>query len=285
MAIQKYKPVYEEGNIKVQRAPFTQLCNKVLQTCSNLEAIAIWAYLQSQSDTWELSPSQLKKHFKIGKNKIYDILTYMIDTNLLVRNVHRSANGRKEKTSYTVLDGTKFLDISTSAQESVQISAPLPQNQEVDNQEVENGDTRKERCLKKKDKDINTNNISATDVAPEKSDKAFNEFWEWYPVKKNKVRAKKIWDRKKYTSILSLILTDVINRLKHDSQWQDKQYIPHPSTYLGNELWNDEITTHSSISSSSKNKSGDALSRVINKHLNRGNVYDHGTGNTIDPLR
>ncbi len=76
------------------------------------------------------------------------------------------------------------------------------------------------------------------------------------------------------------ICNDLVNRIKNDSQWQDKQYIPHPATYLVNELWNDEISERKS-----KSSGGDALSRVINKHLNnKGHTYDQH-GNTYDPLR
>lgn len=284
MTIKKCKPIYEEGATRINRAPFTQLYNKVLQTCTNMEAIAIWAYLQSQADNWELSPSQLKKHFRIGKNKVYDILTYMIDTNLLVRNVHRSANGRKEKTSYTVLDGTQYLDTATPIQESVQECAPLPQNQEVENQEVENEDTKKERGLKKKEdtKERDLNNCAAK-LAHENLGYGFDIFWDIHPVKKNKMRAKKIWEKKRLYLKADVIGRDLVNRIKNDIQWQNTQYIPHPSTYLVNELWNDSITEAQLNTKSSG--SGDALSRVINKHLNKGNVYDHSTGHTIDPLR
>lgn len=285
MTIQKCKPSFDEGNVIVKRAPFTQLYNKVLQTCTNMEAIAVWAYLQSQADNWELSPSQLKKHFRIGKNKVYDILTYMIDTNLLVRNVHRSANGRKEKTSYTVLDGTQYLNAARPIQESVQECAPLPQNQEVENQEVENGDTKKERDLEKKDSEKDINNISASDDAPANEPCSFDEFWNIYPIKKNKIRARKIWERKKLNKIAELIMNDVSHRQVNDNAWADEQFIPHPSTYLQNELWNDAVTQCTYKQHLSKNSGGDALSRVFKKHTaNQGATYDKH-GNAVNPLR
>jgi hypothetical protein len=282
MAIQKYKPVYEEGSIKIQRAPFTQLCNKVLQTCTNLEAIAVWAYLQSQSDNWELNPTQLRKHFKVGKEKIYSILTYMINTKLLVRHVHYGEMHKHISTTYTVLDGMDYLDPVMVVEGCVQSKTPLPENPDPENRDPENQDYKKERDLEKKEEDLN--NISATDVTHENEPCAFNTFWDIYPIKKNKIRSKKIWERKKLNKIAVLICNDVSNRQVNDSSWSDEQYIPHPSTYLQNERWNDSITNQAK-EKPSKHKSGDALSRVINKHLNRGNVYDHGTGNTIDPLR
>lgn len=76
---------------------------------------------------------------------------------------------------------------------------------------------------------------------PEESNNRFEEFWALYPVKKNKIRSKKYWDKKKLYKIATLICTDVQNRMNNDFYWQKKQFIPHPSTYLNDELWNDEI--------------------------------------------
>lgn len=280
MSIQKCKPTFEEGATKINRAPFTQLYNKVLQTCTNMEAIAVWAYLQSQCDDWQLNPTQLRKHFKVGKDKIYSILTYMIDTKLLVRHVQYAQGHRHISTTYIVLDGMEYVDPARVAQESVLV----PEKPEAETQEPENQDYKKERGLEKKEEEKDINNISATDVTHESEPCAFNTFWDIYPVKKNKIRAKKIWDKKKLNKIAVLICNDVSNRQVNDSAWADEQYIPHPSTYLQNERWNDTVTTQPKYTSS-KSKGGDALSRVISKHLNKGNVYDHSTGNTIDPLR
>lgn len=239
MAIQKYKPEFEEGSLSKQSVPFTQLCNKTIQNCTNMEAIGMWAYLQSMPDDWRLNPVHLKTHFKIGKNKVYKILTYLIDAKLIVRHVQISVQGTRIKTTYTVLNGTEFVDPATVVEQC----APLPQYPEVDNPEVDNRDYTKERGLKKKE-DIKetSSNISATDVAQENEACAFNTLWDIYPVKKNKIRAKKIWERKKLNKIAVLICNDVSNRHVNDSAWADEQYIPHPSTYLQNELWNDEIT-------------------------------------------
>jgi hypothetical protein len=154
-----------------------------------------------------------------------------------------------------------YVDPAKVSEDSVQECSPLPQYPEMENPEVVNRDYKKERGLKKKEEDI--------------KDSCFDEFWSIYPVKKNKVRAKKIWDRKKYSIIIALILTDILNRQKNDSQWQDKQYIPHPSTYLGNELWNDEITQGGQPKKSSgKSSSFDAYQAEL-KQQNKGVTYEH----------
>ena len=46
----------------------------------------------------------------------------------------------------------------------------------------------------------------------------------------------------KQNDIEGKILADIENRLKLDAQWQDKTFIPHPTTYLNGERWNDDIT-------------------------------------------
>lgn len=275
MSVQKYKPSYDQGNITIKRAPFAQLCNKVLQTCTNMEAIAVWAFLQSQCDDWELNPTHLRKHFKIGKDKIYKILTYMIGAKLLVRHVQLSAKGTHISTTYTVLDGMDFVEPARVIQEC----APLPCLPEADKPDPDNQDYIKERGLKKKE--VSTKEISlidsATEVAQATKDDAFDEFWRIYPVKKNKERAKRIWDRQKFSTIVTLICCDVMTRIEKEPQWQDKQYIPHPSTYLGNKLWNDEVTQPSSThkKSSGKSSSFDTYQAELQKQ-NRGTTYEHG---------
>ncbi len=277
MSIQKYKPQFESGGINKQSVPFTQLCNKTIQNCTNMEAIGMWAYLQSMPDEWELNPNQLKKHFNVGKNKIYRILTYMIEAKLIVRHVHVCAKGTRVKTTYTVLNGMEFLEPSRPVQEC----APLPQNPEVDNPEVDNRDYIKERDLQKKEKDIKEISLinSASENAQEKSTINFDEFWKIYPVKKNKVRAKKIWDRNKLDKLSAEICFDVTRRVHGCAQWNDIQFIPHPSTYLANKLWNDDLTP----SSAEKKQDGDAFSRVFFGEKNIGGTYDE-QGNDVNPF-
>jgi hypothetical protein len=74
-----------------------------------------------------------------------------------------------------------------------------------------------------------------------KINKRFEDFWNAYPRKKDKQRACKIWQRKKLDAKADFIIAHVIHRTKHDEQWQDEKYIPHPSTFLNGERWQDEV--------------------------------------------
>jgi hypothetical protein len=248
-----------------------------------MEAGWVWAYLQSQCDGWKLNPQQLMKHFGVCKDKMYKILTFMISANLLVRHVHTSAKGTHISTTYTVLDGTEYIDPARVIEKSAHQNAPLPEKQDPVLQDPENQDIKKERGLKKKEsiKEI-INNNSAIEIAHKQNDDAFDEFWRNYPIKKNKVRSKKIWDREKFASIVTLICCDVLVRVKHEPQWQQPQFIPHPATYLGNKLWTDDVTKASEPESSKGDKSSSFYAYMKSKP--NGETYDHN-GNTSDPFR
>lgn len=71
----------------------------------------------------------------------------------------------------------------------------------------------------------------------------FDKFWEIYPKKKDKAKARQKWLKlKPNDELFNKIITAVKEQAQSD-QWQkdDGQYIPYPSTWLNGERWNDEI--------------------------------------------
>ena len=72
------------------------------------------------------------------------------------------------------------------------------------------------------------------------SDPDFCEWWQMYPLKKGKAVAFKEWkkaDRLPIDQMLSILQEQITK----ERQWQNKQYIPHGSTYLHQERWEDEV--------------------------------------------
>lgn len=69
----------------------------------------------------------------------------------------------------------------------------------------------------------------------------FEEFWKAYPRKENKKKAQEIWKRKKLNGNADFIIQDIHDRQRRHQSWL-KGYIPHATTYLNGERWNDEIT-------------------------------------------
>lgn len=68
----------------------------------------------------------------------------------------------------------------------------------------------------------------------------FEIFWSAYPRKVGKGACRKIWDRKKFNEETLNQMLDTIKWQKDLIQWQNPAYIPHPSTWLNQERWEDE---------------------------------------------
>ena len=83
--------------------------------------------------------------------------------------------------------------------------------------------------------------ISNTKVLDINTNDHFEKFWEVYPRKEGKKKARESWAKQKLDSLADTIIADVIDRAARHAQWQNKQYIPHPATYLNNQRWTDEI--------------------------------------------
>lgn len=82
----------------------------------------------------------------------------------------------------------------------------------------------------------NIDNNSAFD-----QEDAFKRFWALYPKHVNKKKAhKKFLEICKNQEMLSKILSAIVDQ-KESQQWRDPKFIPHPSTWLNNERWNDEL--------------------------------------------
>jgi len=206
----------------------------------NMEALGLYCYLHSLPNNWEFHKNHLKNHANIGINKLNTLLK-ILEKHALIKTVQiRTPQGRFAHFDLEVDDGSSF--IINPLDESC---APFNENRDTVNRATDNSTYKRNKIENKESKKEISKNNSASDDAPTSQECSFDEFWNGYPIKKNKVRAKRIWDKKKLNKIGILICEDISNRQSNDSSWADEQFIPHPSTYLQNELWNDEITKKS----------------------------------------
>ena len=69
----------------------------------------------------------------------------------------------------------------------------------------------------------------------------FSEFWQAYPKKRNKVRAKQAFFRIKNIEKVFPVMMQALGRQKASADWQKDggQYIPLPTTWLNGERWED----------------------------------------------
>lgn len=77
----------------------------------------------------------------------------------------------------------------------------------------------------------------------DKGDDGFHEFWNAYPKKVAKKAAYKAWCKLKPDSALQQTLLSKLEHFKTSTDWQKERgkYIPHPSTWLSQERWHDEL--------------------------------------------
>lgn len=92
----------------------------------------------------------------------------------------------------------------------------------------------------------------------------FDEFWKIYPRKENKKKAHAIWERRQLDLKADLIINDVILRMEKHEPWKDKQYIPHATTYLNGERWEDEIRECEDRRYQSSNKQNSVTVAIAN---------------------
>lgn len=70
----------------------------------------------------------------------------------------------------------------------------------------------------------------------------FQRFWAAYPLKVGKKKAEKVWEKINPDTGLFHVIMAGLERAKKSRKWlkDNGDYIPHPTTWLNGEHWNDE---------------------------------------------
>lgn len=73
--------------------------------------------------------------------------------------------------------------------------------------------------------------------------RSFEDFWNYYPLKKAKYKASLIWSSIKPNAELQKTIFKAVEKQKKSDDWTKDggKYIPHPTTYLNGRRWEDEI--------------------------------------------
>lgn len=128
-----------------------------------------------------------------------------------------------------------------------------------------------------KEEKNNKNNISIIDKSLNIIDEQFNEFWSEYPHKVAKESAKKSFI-KKCTN--EETFRDIMNGLNIQKKyvWVDREerYIPHPTTWLNQERWKDEVNPNRSTQKSK------TIYELLREELN--NEQNGNNANTSDEI-
>jgi hypothetical protein len=78
----------------------------------------------------------------------------------------------------------------------------------------------------------------------------FAEFWKRYPRREGKGAARRAWEKLRPSADLVRVILAAVDRQRASSQWikESGRFIPHPSTWLNQERWQDEPSDMPGIS-------------------------------------
>lgn len=107
------------------------------------------------------------------------------------------------------------------------------------------------------------------------SNDKFERFYQAYPKKVSRDYALKCFERINPDDELLETMLKAIERQKMTRQWQDKQYIPNPSTWLNQGKWNDEIPDDALVGHSPQKPYGN---RNSNSPYKPDGTYDYEGG-------
>lgn len=96
----------------------------------------------------------------------------------------------------------------------------------------EREEERKERTKEKKEEEKEKNILA---------DRAFDTFWAAYPKKVKKKEARKKFQAVFPKKVSLETLLSALEAHKGSDQWKDVKFIPHPSAWLNQERWEDEL--------------------------------------------
>ncbi len=86
--------------------------------------------------------------------------------------------------------------------------------------------------------DTDTEKRKSTRASGDAPGARFDEFWSGYPRSDGKKPARDVWVRRKFDHVADRIIADVRRRIA-EGAWREVRYIPHATTYLNQERWND----------------------------------------------
>lgn len=202
--------VYRKDN-----QPFAQIPNEAIRN-PNLSASAfrLLAYLMSHQDGYELTYGQIERETGLGRYAINQAIGNLTAEGWLLTERTKMPNGQYGPKSWTVLTPTTVGN-STAGDSTVEYPT----------------DNKKTTTKEHKEKE---------QVIPQAElEEAFNEFWNAYPRKVEKIAAKKAFIKAAKQHGTSALIAGA-RRLAADRNAPAKQFIRYPASWLNAGGWTDE---------------------------------------------
>ena len=196
---------------------FTQIPNSwVRDSRLSLKARGLLAQIMSHRAGWSVSLRMLAKTNNCGLRSIRSAVDELIEYGYLSRS---DEQGRDE-------DGN-FTDYTYTTQDPP-IYSGLARSRFAHTRTAHTRNATTKNTISKNKIDKNIESVESP---------AFVEFWELYPNKVDKARARKAWA--KLGAKRELLAIEGARRFASDPNLPKKRYIPYPATWLNGERWED----------------------------------------------
>lgn len=255
------KPNYDE--IRRFGKTFTTVLNDSIEGLS-AESIATFVYLQSKPVDWVIRVSEVRKRFGFGDHTWRKISKELRDKGLLFDWLERDSRGKVvAKVLCMGSEPLESIPLNTddmglsipSSSDDLGPSIPLTSHVVVQPRRCSPTDLLNKDYLQKKEK-IQKADKSAEPKTSKTDDPGFTEFWNVYGHKVKKQNAIRMWNKLKEPDRVHALSYVASKPFK---SWRLKQFkpsgecfLPHPSTWLNDRRWEDDIPVDNETSEWSK---------------------------------
>lgn len=220
------------GVIRVEHnANYTTMSNYHLRDERlSLRAIGLMSKMLSLPEDWDYTVKGLAAIVKEGRDAVRKALMELEAAGYLVREQGRSAGGNFAANDYTLYEEPQASPLtekpSTVKPTTVKPSADLPTSvnpPQLNN--LNNKETKEPR--------------HAPAAAAKWEPDMFERFWKAYPCHKDKVSARREWDKLKPDRELMQVMSAALARAKTSDTWQRGIGIPYACRWLSHRRWED----------------------------------------------
>lgn len=258
---------------------FTQIPNEMLRNPEiSGKAKALLCILLSNKDGWTTYIRALSGLMKEGEVAIRSAIDELEAFGYLMRVKYRCEKTKAWRGSFWVYSDVPYHWDMGQQQELLKskgLECVMLQNPNLENPKVANPKMENHALIIPKDKKTKHKNIFVAETENSQENNTpvsnghitpsmFEKFWTAYPRKTDKGKAKTTWERicrkppeerPHWRDIKKSLLAQ-----KKSDRWQDKKFIPHPTTWLNQSRWLDDPAEMVTYKSSPNNRAGSRAS-------------------------
>lgn len=241
------------GQIIIRRAKAkdTRIQNRIIwdKSISQMARFSLIAML-SLPDTWDYSVRGMAVMLQVSKDTMSKYLNELETAGYLKRRQSKEDTGRFSSAQYILTDTPgdfgeeepcpNIYDTDSEA------ASPCPSFSDPKIPDPKKSPQKKRNIENKKNTTEGLEPPKAPQggrvrTSPSYQPDWFEQFWNLYPRKTNRIAAVRAWDKLKPDFELCKTIGQALRAQCRMPQWANPQHIPHPSTWLNGARWMDKI--------------------------------------------